>query len=208
MPRCPACGLRTATGCLCLVDSSDCFTLSGDGSEATPFIFDPDLDPSASNLFSCDASGDGLLASLPSIVSDPPFCQVYRESSQSIPNNTLTAVTFPSEVYDTDTMHSTSSNTNRITFTTAGLYIVTAYLLWDSNAVGNRLAEVRKNGTDILAEESKPTGGTDLFVGHNICIEDEFSAADYIECLVLQTSGAALRLRADFGAPLFSAAYA
>jgi hypothetical protein len=59
-------------------------------------------------------------------------CRVYNSGNQTISNATWTDLTFDSELYDTDTMHDTSSNTNRITFTTAGVYVwmLTVMLPW------------------------------------------------------------------------------
>jgi hypothetical protein len=49
---------------------------------------------------------------------------VYNSSNITISNTTVTNLTFNSEDYDTDGMHSTVSNTDRITCKTAGKYLV------------------------------------------------------------------------------------
>ena len=51
---------------------------------------------------------------------DPPRLWAYDASGLALANATTTLITFDSEIYDTDTMHSTSTNTSRCTFTTAG----------------------------------------------------------------------------------------
>lgn len=200
---CRLCEERVATGSLCFLDDSDCFTVDGDGSELDPFTISPDISATAGNLITCGV--DGLLASLPTIILNPPSCQVTRTGNQSIPNNTLTAISFNLEVYDTDTMHSNSTNPTRITFTTAGTYVVTTSLLWYKNSTGDRTARIRKNGTDTLVFEGKDAGGADLFDAHNLSCVEQFAAADYIEVLVQQTSGAALDMYAEHGAPAVSA---
>ena len=49
--------------------------------------------------------------------SAPAFvgCVAYKTTTQTISTDTLTAITFDSELFDTDGFHSTSSNTSRFT---------------------------------------------------------------------------------------------
>lgn len=61
-----------------------------------------------------------------SFLANPPACRVFHNANQSIAEGlTTTEVLFNSELYDTDTMHSTVSSTGRITLTTAGIYVIT-----------------------------------------------------------------------------------
>ena len=58
-------------------------------------------------------------------------CAAFRSgSTQSIPTGTITALTLPSEEYDSDGFHSTSSNTSRFTIpaTKGGKYLVNAFV--------------------------------------------------------------------------------
>lgn len=200
---CRLCEERAATGSQCFLDDSDCFTFDGDGSEADLFTISPDISLTAGNLITCSA--DGLLAALPAVIADPPACQVTREQNQAIANNTLTAILFNTEAYDTDGMHSLSVSENRVTFTTAGAYVLSSYLIWDKHATGDRTARIRKNGTDTLAFDSKDAGGSDLYAGHVLHTVEQFAAADYIEILVQQTSGVTLDIFVDLGAPILAA---
>lgn len=204
--RCPECNEIIPAGPNCFVDDTDCFTWDGDGTADDPFTVSPDHDVSANNLLTCTEGG--WLAKVPAVISNPPACSAFRSTNQSIANNTMTAVSFANEIYDTDTMHSNTVNPTRVTFTTAGTYVVTFVAVWNKNAVGNRVAQIRKNGSDVLAYESKLHGGADLYVGHTLVVQDEFSATDYVEGLVLQTSGSALLLLSEYGSPILSAVYA
>src|SRR5262245_7924090 len=59
-------------------------------------------------------------------LANPPACRVYNsDDSNGVVDQTDLAVSFDSERFDTDNMHSTSSNKSRITFNTAGVYVVT-----------------------------------------------------------------------------------
>jgi hypothetical protein len=206
VPRCPACEEIIPAGCNCEVSDSDCFAWDGDGSQDDPYTLSAVLDASLDNLLSCSSAG--LLGRVPTVISNPPAVLAFRSLNLTVANNTMTAVNLNQERYDTDTMHSTSANTNRVTFTTAGFYIVTFNCVWDADTVGNRIAQIRKNGADVLVYESKKAGGADLYVGHSLVVQDEFSAADYVEGMVQQTSGGNLRLVADHNTPALGAVYA
>ena len=54
------------------------------------------------------------------MATDSPSCNVYNNANISIATGTNTALTFNSERYDNAAMHSTSSNTQRITAPTGG----------------------------------------------------------------------------------------
>lgn len=202
---CRGCESRTAVGCLCDIAASDSFTVAGDGSEATPFTISPDLDADLDNLFSC--SVDGLLAALPAYLADPPSASVFRTSNQTITTATDTAISFNAENYDTDTMHITAAR-ERITFTTAGVYLVTLNVVWDKvEQVRFHLARIRKNGTDVLAFDTRRVDATssDLYVAHSLSCLEQFSAADYVEAIVYQNTGANLDVIADDTSPVFAA---
>jgi hypothetical protein len=214
MARCPECGEVIATGSLCTVDDSDCIVVGGDGSEATPFILEPVLDPDGDNLLTCGT--DGLLVELPESLTNPPACQAFSSVNLSIINDTLTAVTFNSERFDTHGMHSPSVNPTRITIPAGGdgVYVVNFVCAFGEHLTGDRLAYIRKNGTTLYPPVSKPTAGTwfgssgitdaDLETGLTIEIEDDFVATDYVEALVRQTSGGTLTLVSESYSPVLT----
>lgn len=195
MARCPECGDVVATGSQCLVEDSDTFSWSGDGAEDSEYGLEPNLDADLDNLLACTA--DGIKVILPTAITNPPACYAYRTTGLSVANNTLTAVNFDSEKYDTDTMHDLAANTNRITIFTSGTYIVTFNGTWNKNTTGTRMAILRKNGTTILDRDTRLTGGADLLVGHSLSWQGALVATDYVEILVHHTAGAALILLAS-----------
>lgn len=201
MARCPECSDIVLDGCNCYVEDTDCFRWDGNGEDA-PYRLVPVLSADVDQLLTCNG---GLDAQVPALISNPPTAKAYHSTMLSISNNTETTVSLNSELYDTDTMHDVSSNNSRITFTTAGVYIVTLNLTWDKSGTGDRIAKIRKNGTDVLAYESKDAGGADLFVGHNLVIQEAFSATDYVEARVTQTSGGALLIRSETHSPVLTA---
>ena len=54
--------------------------------------------------------------------------RVHNSANISVSDSTWTSMTFDSERYDTDSIHSTASNTSRLTCVTAGKYLIIATL--------------------------------------------------------------------------------
>lgn len=125
----------------------------------------------------------------------PAACRVYKSSAQSIPNNSFTAITFDSERFDTDAMHSTVTNTNRITFNTAGIYLVGVSLYWTANSTGIRTLQCRLNGSTAIAYDEWNAGAS-AGPGQTVSFAYAFSVNDYIEMLLYQTSGGSLNMTA------------
>jgi hypothetical protein len=129
-----------------------------------------------------------------SYLANPPKCRVYNSANESIPNSTDTALTFDTERFDTDTMHSTVSNTGRITFTTAGTYLVGGHVVFNSSATGIRKLFIRMGGTTPLATvELVPSSS---FPAFSIDTLYPFTAGQYVELIAYQTSGGALNVLA------------
>lgn len=121
-------------------------------------------------------------------------CRVYGSANQSIPNATVTALSFNTERYDTDVMHDNSTNPTRMTCKTAGTYSIKATLSFATNATGWRAVYVRINGTNyVAASRSLSVGGVDALL---ITIATDYVLAvnDYVEIMVEQNSSGALNV--------------
>jgi hypothetical protein len=132
------------------------------------------------------------------LLTSKPNCRVFNSAAISITNNTLTALTFDSERYDKGSgSHSTSSNTGRLTVPTScgGVYHIFGSVEFASNAAGYRWLYLRVNGTTTIAGLAVPpvSGAATPMV---ISTSYSLAAADYVELLVLQTSGGALNAAA------------
>lgn len=99
---------------------------------------------------------------------------------------------FASEDYDYGGLHSTSTNTSRLTAPTKGLYVISAQFGWDNNATGLRGLAIRKNGSDYLAYQEAPSIGSVADHWLSISCQDELDVNDYVELLVYQNSGSNL----------------
>lgn len=104
-----------------------------------------------------------------------------KSASQSISNATWTAITYDTEVYDTDNFHSTSSNTSRLTVPTGlgGYYLIT----WGMTASNGDVAQNCKlyvNTTDWGSFYFAKNNANGLAVSTGSVIIN-LSAGDYIE---------------------------
>lgn len=139
---------------------------------------------------------------------NPPNVHVTNTTGLSHTTGVSLLLTWDTEVADTDTMHSTVTNTSRLVATTAGLYTVTARAAFAANATGIRSLDVRKNaagvaagGTRVGYDSQTPVTGAVTSVA---VVEDiRMAAGDYLEAFGYQTSGGALALDATAGFTLF-----
>lgn len=122
-----------------------------------------------------------------------PRVAAFSSSNPSIANNTVTYLTFDSEDHDTDTMHSTVSNTGRLTATTAGVYLIVASANWkDAAAAGLRAVGISRNAarTNLAYVQTVGTAGQTTY--QQAVIVYPLNAGDYVEMWVQQNSGGAL----------------
>ncbi len=125
-------------------------------------------------------------------------CRVTRTASLSVVDGTgLTIVPFTSEEFDTDNMHDTVTNNSRITFNTAGFYMVGfngSFVAF--NAYTRVFARLFLNNAIEIARDQRP--GTSLtFTGvMHATTGYYFDAGDYLEVQVSQSSGASRNLEA------------
>jgi hypothetical protein len=105
-------------------------------------------------------------------------------------------VPFDSEDFkSTAGLHSNVTNNSRLTVVTAGKYVVTATVLWDTNATGFRFANIKKNGTTDYAYTviaAAPVSST--YTGHQVVTLMDLATSDYVELFVQQNSGGNLNV--------------
>ena len=124
-----------------------------------------------------------------------PSARVYNDAAISINNNTITALTFNSERWDTDSIHSTVTNTGRLTATKAGIYHIHGHVAFASNSSGSRQVSIRFGASTVLAVHKIPaSAGVNLL---SISTVYYLAENDYVELLVYQDSGGSLNVIAD-----------
>ena len=127
---------------------------------------------------------------------------------------TFTQMLFASEEYDTSTMHSTVTNTGRLTVPAGedGLYLIqaTANLAASANP-GGIVLQVRKNGAGSTAPTLQDSSSLFTSATANVMPSCSVSglvrlaAADYLELYVIQNSSGAVLLTGSTQAHRFGA---
>lgn len=125
-----------------------------------------------------------------------PAVRATRSSTQSINNTTWTSVLFTATDYDTDNLHSTQSNTGRLTIRTPGLYLLQGSLYMGVSATGTRFLRIYKNGATELHQWLDQPGSAGEVVAMVHCIAF-LNAGDYVEMQAYQSSGGAMNVAAS-----------
>lgn len=128
-----------------------------------------------------------------SALANPPSCRVYHNTTQSLTDNTEATVTFNSERWDTDSMHESVTNPSRVTFNTAGLYVVTFCCQLAAGAdYTMAYATLRLNGTTTIAQGINGTIADAGSAGPTLVLSTiyKFAAADYVEVRAYQNNAA------------------
>lgn len=119
-----------------------------------------------------------------------PRCSAYGTAQQDIVTGTFTAATLDAEDYDVGSMHDNATNNSRITVTIPGLYLLTGGAQFVNNAVGQRVAVPKLNGTTFMAggmrfPVNSATGTSNALV--STCWN--FVLNDYVELFLFQDTG-------------------
>ena len=128
-------------------------------------------------------------------------CSLKRSTNLTVSNSTWTTVTYDQENYDTNTFHSTSTDTSRITIPSGkgGKYQILANITWNTSAVGERYLSLLKNGSEVF----RTFLGVPTSLGQitsSLATIEALAVSDYIEIRILQTSGGNLTALFDQGA--------
>ena len=145
---------------------------------------------------------------------NPPACRVYHNANQALASATDVVLAFNQERYDTDSMHDTVTNNSRITFNTAGLYLVVLNLaiddLNDYNFFAGRIG-LNVGGTILAGQVVSGNSTSWLYQPwFTVTTVYKFAVGDYIQAVVQQRNNAAATknlLTAGNWSPEFSATW-
>lgn len=112
-------------------------------------------------------------------------CRVKKSGSQSINNSTLTAITFDQEVRDDGGWHDNSTNNTRLTVPTGkdGWYIAMGQIRYAGNASGQRISQVKLNGTTVIGYQILPNLSTTDPMRTIVTSAFYLVATDYVELI-------------------------
>lgn len=122
----------------------------------------------------------------------PPSARVHDATGVSVSDTTWTTITFDTEGWDVDTMHSTVSNTSRLTATTAGVYLVVAQCSLPSGGNdGTQRLRLLVNGSavGIRSDIHRDSGNENT---NNLTYVWVATANDYLEMQMYQDSTSSL----------------
>lgn len=100
----------------------------------------------------------------------------------------MTAIAFQTEDFDDDTMHDPVTNNSRITFKTAGYWLVGGCIKSSFGTTGNYGMKMLLNGTTVIAGGGGVGGSGDG--GASVQTVRHFNVNDYVEVLANSPSGA------------------
>jgi uncharacterized protein YfdQ (DUF2303 family) len=115
--------------------------------------------------------------------------QAWQSTAVSLSNNTWTAMTLTNEDYDSDSFHSNSTNTSRMTIPSGkgGKYLLQcSFALNSTNMTGYRSLAFYKNGTAVKTGGNEPYGTYPVIFLNAVM---EVAANDYVEIYLKQDSG-------------------
>jgi len=134
--------------------------------------------------------------------------RIFRSTNQVIPNATYTAVIFDSISYDNGGMINLGAQPTRITVPAgaSGRYLVGCGCNFVANATGYRQVLVKVNASIVFALVTQPGNQAAVNPDAEFALSTMYNlvAGDYVEMLVLQTSGGNLNLQFVSGrSPVF-----
>lgn len=129
-------------------------------------------------------------------LSNPPNCRARRSiSGVAVPTSTWTSIPWNQSERDTDNMHSITTNPERITATTAGVYAISFDVQFSANATGKRQARVHINAASYLELGDSSASASGSIAQHlNSYTEIRLAAGDYVKLELWQDSGADLNM--------------
>lgn len=153
----------------------------------------------ATGLVIPSAWGDQIRENFEALV-DPPRCSVFATVAQSVAASTSVVLNAGGENYDTDGMHSTVTNTSRITAQKAARYELAATVAYDPGN-GRRITSFLVGGVTTLNGDARASAGQAGLAG----ITDRISivrsvvlaAGQYVEVQVNQNTAGALNVTLD-----------
>jgi len=131
-------------------------------------------------------------------------CQVYRSTTQSISDDTWTAISYDTEIEDTDSCWS-SGNPTRLVAGHDGCYVVSASFVIGAGGADDRriYAAIRKNGTDFVAQDMARSDAAAASVPRTITRVVELEEGEYVEICVLHDAGSAKNILAASTSELY-----
>lgn len=175
-------------------------SVSGGSTFAGNVTLNGALSASNSTVTNLTISGTLTLSAL-------PHCILRNAATQSIGDGAWTGMSFDTEDEDVGAMHSTASNSSRVTITSTGIYRLTATVYFNANSSGLRGLRFAKNDVTLLPTAAFAQGISVNGVGNGMCISalHRFSTSgDWVTAQAFQNSGGNLNISDSTAAHLMT----
>lgn len=116
-----------------------------------------------------------------------------HNADQAIPDSMGTTIALNTEHHDTDSIHSTVTNNERLTAQRAGYYRITGTVTWAGAAGGTRTLYLRLNANDFLDIAETDAPGANRLT-QKVTATYYLNASDYVDLRVVQTSGSTINI--------------
>lgn len=136
---------------------------------------------------------------------DMPRVSVSRSTTQTIPLNTATFISFDTSLYDVEGIWGSTGAPTLFTIRTAGIYLLTCRAIWQLDASSFRKMTINKNGVAIVLDQQSAGGDGD--VTSRISEPASLSAGDVLAVFVqhnIASAGTLTISSAAFTATLLS----
>jgi len=134
---------------------------------------------------------DGTMTYIATNQFSMPMCVAFKSGTQTIATATPTNVTYDTEAVDSDSFHSTSSNTHLFTAPATGRYFVSVNVLWAGNATGYRRIVLVNVGTMTIQVTD---AGVNATQGQQLTYITSINSGASVYAEVTQTSGGDLNI--------------
>jgi hypothetical protein len=142
---------------------------------------------------------------------NPDRARVYKSAAQTVATGAWEHLSFDSEDYDTNSLHSTSSDTQRLTAAVDGWYVACLQVSFETDGTGRRDIQIRKNDSSTDGTAGTRWGRTtlgSLGSGDSTIMQCSaylyLAATDYVKGLAWQNSGAGLDVESGSAATWFA----
>jgi hypothetical protein len=130
-----------------------------------------------------------------------PSVRVYNSADIEIANNSPQILTFDTENWDTQTFHSTTTNTDRLTVPIgySGTYLIIGHAQFKKHATGQRIYEILhtdETATQVISHNQFTDNTAVNRMASVVSTVFQADDEDYFQFRVYQNSGGALDVRA------------
>jgi hypothetical protein len=129
---------------------------------------------------------------------NPPTCRVYNSAALATTSGTPLPLTYNSERWDTESMHSTVTNTERLLAPVAGKYRVGAAVRYASNATNQRELYIERFNSSNVSQGVYIHKIVPAINGNitdvDVNTEIEMNLNDYVKIVALQNSGGGINI--------------